>query len=99
MTATSQTTARPTNPPPPEAGGSQTQRLYRELMSAAYPELRQRAEAGEEDVCRWLERFLALGRQLGVPVNDLTRDRLAAMTAAASALVEEALTTRRIPTA
>jgi (1->4)-alpha-D-glucan 1-alpha-D-glucosylmutase len=67
-------------------------------MGSAYAELRRRAESGEENVRRWLERFLSLGEQLGVPVNDLDSDR-PAPAAPAAELVEAALTARRIPAA
>src|SRR5262249_6617784 len=76
----------------------QAQHLYRELMGSAYTELRRRAEAGEENVRRWLERFLSLGEQLGVPVDDLDGGRHAPAAPAAE-LVEAALTARRIPAA
>ena len=61
MNATSQTPTRPTNGRPVAGIPPQTQGLYRELMRAAYAELRERAEAGEENVRRWLDRFLTLG--------------------------------------
>jgi antitoxin (DNA-binding transcriptional repressor) of toxin-antitoxin stability system len=65
MNPTSQTPTRPTNGRPAARISPQTQRLYRELMRSAYAELRQRAEAGEENVQRWLDRFLTLGEQPG----------------------------------
>src|SRR5262249_32769065 len=65
----------------------------------AYAELRKRAEAGEEDVRRWLERFLTLGEQLGVPAVDLSADRPAPAGTPAADLIAAALTARRIPSA
>jgi (1->4)-alpha-D-glucan 1-alpha-D-glucosylmutase len=91
--------AQPTQPPPFEPITYKAQRLYCELFGSAFAELRKRAEAGEENVGRWLERFLALGEQLGVPVDDLASERPAAAVAPAAALIEKALTGRRVPTA
>jgi (1->4)-alpha-D-glucan 1-alpha-D-glucosylmutase len=68
-------------------------------MRSAYPELSKRAEAGEESVGRWLERFLTLGECLGVPVNGLNGDRPGPAATPAAALIEEALTARRVPSA
>jgi (1->4)-alpha-D-glucan 1-alpha-D-glucosylmutase len=99
MTATSHTAAHPTSSPSTEASSPQAQRLYRELMGSAYAELRKRAEAGEENVRRWLERFLTLGEQLGVPPCDLNCDRPAPAATPAADLIEAALTARRVPSA
>src|SRR5262245_53237711 len=99
MTATSQTGVRLTSGLPAEAVPSQAQRLYCELMRSAHAELRRRAEAGEENVRRWLDRFLVLGEQLGVAVEELNGDRPAPAAELAAALIEAALTARRIPSA
>jgi (1->4)-alpha-D-glucan 1-alpha-D-glucosylmutase len=99
MTATSQQAVRPTNGQPAEGVPSQAQRLFCELMRSAYAELRKRAEAGEENVRRWLDRFLTLGQQLGVAVDELTGDRRVPAADSAAAVIEAALTTRRIPSA
>jgi (1->4)-alpha-D-glucan 1-alpha-D-glucosylmutase len=68
-------------------------------MRSAYAELRERAEAGEENVRRWLDRFLTLGEQLGVAVAELSGDRPTPVAESAAALIEAALATRRIPSA
>src|SRR5262245_39568707 len=52
-----------------EGASGAAQELYCELIRAAYAELQGRAEKGEERAQRWLERFLALGEQLGVCVT------------------------------
>ena len=80
-----------------EATSRPAQSLYRELMRSAYPELRGRAEAGEEDVRRWLERFVELGAQLGVPVDGAAGSQAAAELA--PELIAEALAARRAPSA
>jgi hypothetical protein len=78
----------------------QVQDTYRELIEAAYPELRRRAEAGEENARLWLERFLTLGRQLGVQVaGPTTRGGRPARSAAVAALVRDCQARRRVPSA
>jgi (1->4)-alpha-D-glucan 1-alpha-D-glucosylmutase len=74
--------------------------LYSELLRHALPELRKRAEAGEEDIQHWLEHFLALGERLGMPApksDEETDGTDAADTIAA--LVEDSFTRRRVPSA
>ncbi len=77
-------------------GGGAMQELYGELADALVPELRRRADSGEEDACLLLARFLAVGDRLGVAAQDTGRTAAdAAM--AADALIRESLTRRRIP--
>jgi len=71
------------------------------LLRIAYPELYKRAEAGDETVRQWLERFIILGEQLGVQrigaeveLNDSADE-----THATAALVRETLQARRVPLA
>jgi (1->4)-alpha-D-glucan 1-alpha-D-glucosylmutase len=74
--------------------------LYRQLMQTAYPELRRRADGGEEDARYWLARFLDLGALLGVPE---TADKQAGISSdlaeKAGAVLREAMARRRIPSA
>jgi (1->4)-alpha-D-glucan 1-alpha-D-glucosylmutase len=70
--------------------------LYCELAQAACTELRKRAAEGDEEARRWLERFLALGEQLGVRV---TVRQAGAAADCAAVVLQEALAWRRIPAA
>src|SRR5262245_9903237 len=79
-----------------ERGAGRVQELYWELAQTAGAELRARAEAGDEDAGRWLERFLALGEQLGIRV---TLRQPGAAAALADAVLKDALALRRIPSA
>jgi hypothetical protein len=85
--------------PHPEGAG-EFRRLYCELLEVAYPELRRRAEAGEEGAQHGLQRFIALGERLGVRLpgrGEEGAERAAAGTVAA--LVTECLARRRVPSA
>ena len=44
----------------------QVQNLYHEMLQAAYPEFRKRAEKGDESAKEWLAQFSAMGQQLKV---------------------------------
>src|SRR5262249_13663627 len=79
-----------------ERGAGRVRELYCELAQTACAELRARAEDGDEDAGRWLERFLALGEQLGVRV---TLRQAGAAAALADAVLKDALALRRIPSA
>jgi (1->4)-alpha-D-glucan 1-alpha-D-glucosylmutase len=78
-----------------DAGGVQD--LYCELMQTAFPELQKRAEAGEESVRRWLERFLDLGRHLGVALAEPGAGAADPGRASVAALVRECFARRRVP--
>ena len=79
-----------------EWGAGRAQELYCELAQTAYTELRTKAESGDEDAGRWLERFLALGEQLGVRV---TLRQHGAAADLADAVLKDALELRRVPSA
>jgi (1->4)-alpha-D-glucan 1-alpha-D-glucosylmutase len=69
-------------------------------MEAAYPELRRRAEAGEEGARHWLQRFIALGERLGaVPPERGEEGAEGAAAGTVAALVAECLARRRLPSA
>ena len=86
--------------PPPSAALCTAQDIYRELMRTAYAELRERADAGEEAVRRWLERFIALGEQLGVrPAARHEGTKESGETPAVAALVADTFARRRTPSA
>ena len=73
--------------------------LYCELIKTL-PELGQRAGAGEEDVRGWLERFLRLGEQLGIPLPEADGEAAPANSAEIiRRLVAESFTRRRVPAA
>ena len=74
-------------------------RLYCELIRAAYPELQERAAAGEANALRWLERFIELGARLGVRVTARTDEKGTVPAGAAAELVQEVLARPRIPAA
>ncbi len=81
-------------------GTEEVRGLYSELMEAAYPELRRRAEAGEEGAQHWLQRFLALGERLGVrPPGRGEAGAQCAADGTVAALVAECLARRRVPSA
>jgi hypothetical protein len=85
---------------PHAEGTGEVRGLYCELLEAAYPELRRRADAGEEGAQHRLQRFIALGERLGVRLPG--RGEEGAECAAAgtvAALVTECLARRRIPSA
>ncbi len=84
-------------PDAPEGDGPA--QLYCELIRAAYPELQERAAAGEANALRWLERFIELGARLGVRVTAGTAEKDAASAGAAAGLVQEVLARRRVPAA
>ncbi len=68
------------------------QDIYCELLSIAHAELCRRANAGEETVRRWLERFITLGEQLGVqPIQTRTEPGLFDNPLPASAPIQETL--------
>jgi (1->4)-alpha-D-glucan 1-alpha-D-glucosylmutase len=79
-----------------ERDASRAQELYCELAKTACTELRARAEDGDEAAGRWLERFLALGQQLGIHV---TLRPAGAAADLADAVLKEALEVRRVPSA
>jgi (1->4)-alpha-D-glucan 1-alpha-D-glucosylmutase len=87
-----------TIPPGPACQESpgRAQELYWELAQTVCTELQKRAVDGDENAGHWLERFLALGEQLGVRVT-LAQAGAAADTA--RAILEDALECRRVPSA
>jgi (1->4)-alpha-D-glucan 1-alpha-D-glucosylmutase len=81
-----------------EESAGQTQKLFCELIQTVYPDLRRKAEQGEESASSLLSRFVALGEQLGVRVwapGQAETD----LASAADVLVKESLALRRVPTA
>src|SRR5262245_12586257 len=86
--------------PLPSAALCTARDIYRELMQAAYAELRERADAGEEAVRRWLERFITLGEQLGVPpTGRLEAAEAPGEARAVAARVAESFARRHTPSA
>jgi (1->4)-alpha-D-glucan 1-alpha-D-glucosylmutase len=79
-----------------EGGAGRAQEIYRELAQAACTDLRKRAEGGDRDAGRWLERFLALGEQLGIRV---TPRQASAAADFANAVLREAAGLRDVPCA
>src|SRR5262245_19019228 len=77
-------------------GAGRVQALYCEMAHTAWAELRRRAECGDNAAGRWLERFLALGEQLGVRV---THRQAGAAAAFAAAVHKDALDLRGVPSA
>ena len=76
------------------------QRLYADLASTSYADLRLRARGGEEGARRTLALLLALGRHLGVRVTaPRERETRTDPARAADALLSDALARRRVPTA
>ncbi len=73
--------------------------LYCELIRTAFPELQERAAAGEANALRWLERFIELGVRLGVRVREGTDEKKTVPVGAAADLVQEVLVRRRVPAA
>jgi (1->4)-alpha-D-glucan 1-alpha-D-glucosylmutase len=73
---------------------------YTELLREARAELQRRAEAGDESVRRWLDRFLSLGEQLGVraprPRTDSAEE---GEPDTLTALVRDGFSQRRTPSA
>jgi (1->4)-alpha-D-glucan 1-alpha-D-glucosylmutase len=83
-----------------EGALGQAQQLYRELVETAYPELQKRAEAGGEGAQRWLARFIELGGLLGVRAAAPGQPGPGAdLEDTATALLQESLARRRVPTA
>jgi hypothetical protein len=79
-----------------EWGAGRAQELYCELAQTACTELRTRAGDGDEEARRWLERFFALGEQLGIRV---TVRQASAAADLADAVFKDALELRRVPSA
>src|SRR5262245_36579638 len=79
-----------------ERGAGRAQELYCKLAQTACAELRTRAEGGDEDAGRWLERFLALGEELGIRV---TLRQAGAAADRADAVLQDALEARHVPAA
>src|SRR5262249_12863801 len=79
-----------------ERGAGRAQELYCELAQTACTELRTRAEDGDEEAGRWLERFLALGEQLGIRVSLRQAGAAADL---ADAVLKDALELRHVPAA
>src|SRR5262245_10930755 len=77
-------------------GAGRVQELYCELEQTAWAERRRRAEGGDKAAGRWLERFLALGEQLGVRVSQRQAGAAAAF---AEAVHKDALELRGVPAA
>src|SRR5262245_27115590 len=72
--------------------------LYRQLAEAVYPELRRRADGGEEQARRLLARLSRVGDRLGVRFPD--RDPATPdLTATAQSLVRQSFARRRVPRA
>jgi (1->4)-alpha-D-glucan 1-alpha-D-glucosylmutase len=82
------------------------QEIYRELL-ADLPALGHRAEAGEAEFRRWLERFVNLGEQLGIAVPEAPPGETPVLSDADSfdgpeairELVAESFTRNRLPSA
>jgi (1->4)-alpha-D-glucan 1-alpha-D-glucosylmutase len=79
-----------------ETPASPAHKLYRELLEIAYPELRKRAEAGEESARSAIARLFALGEQLGIQVGPPDQAGTDAASAA-EALLKESCARRRVP--
>src|SRR5262249_18310115 len=71
---------------------------YRELAQAFYPDLRRKADAGEEQARCLLERLSALGEWLGVRFA-AEGEAAIDLAAAADTLIRQAHTRRRVPRA
>jgi (1->4)-alpha-D-glucan 1-alpha-D-glucosylmutase len=81
-----------------EATAETAQDLYRELIQAVYPELKRRADGGEEHARHLLTRFAALGVRLGVGV-EAPGSTAAEPADTADALLQHCLARRRVPSA
>jgi (1->4)-alpha-D-glucan 1-alpha-D-glucosylmutase len=79
-----------------EEGAGRAQELYCELAQSACTQLRKRAEGGDQDAGQWLERFLALGEQLGIRVSPRQAGAAADF---ADAVLDEAAQLRAAPSA
>jgi (1->4)-alpha-D-glucan 1-alpha-D-glucosylmutase len=90
----------PDDASPADCDAAGARAVYRTLMKTAIPEIRKRAEAGDEDAGLWLGQFMALGERLGVRRADPELHR--ARRAESGALVrriDNLLARRRIPSA
>jgi (1->4)-alpha-D-glucan 1-alpha-D-glucosylmutase len=77
-------------------GAGITQELYEELVGVVYPELRCKAEAGDDSARQALARLRALGERLGFAVI-APADAQADSAELADVLVRECLGRRRVP--